>query len=114
VLKQVLYLILWLDFFHPQKNVVTTTTLIPDASYQDPNPPYTYYNIPGTYQHDVVNVRTESNALFLMPGMRFQTKENRAFQVALAGVAVFRTKGHTGSNPNYSLPIPMCTWFFRF
>jgi hypothetical protein len=101
-------------FFSSQKNVVTTTTLIPDASYQDPNPPYTYYNIPGTYQHDVVNVRTESNALFLMPGMRFQTKENRAFQVALAGVAVFRTKGYTGSNPNYSLPIPMCTWFFRF
>jgi hypothetical protein len=47
-------------------------------------------------------------AFFLMPGMRFQTKENRAFQISLAGVALFE------SGYAYSFPLPMCSWFFKF
>jgi hypothetical protein len=48
------------------------------------------------------------NALFIMPGMRFQTKENRAFQISLAGVAVF------DQGDIYSFPIPMLNWFYKF
>lgn len=103
-----------IGFFTSEKNVVTTTTITPESYYYNPNPPYDYVYTPGLYQHDVVNTGTSSIALFLMPGMRFQTKENRAFQVSLAGVAVFRTKGYNGYQPNYSFPVPMCTWFFRF
>lgn len=47
-------------------------------------------------------------ALILMPGMRFQTKENRAFQVSLSGVAIF------DGSEIYSFPIPTCSWFYKF
>lgn len=65
----------------------------------------------GLYQQNVSVVKTKSTnvyALFIMPGMRFQTKENRAFQVSLAGVALF------DNGDNYSAPIPMCSWFYKF
>lgn len=65
----------------------------------------------GIYQSVVrIEIKRSTNviALFLMPGMRFQTKENRAFQVSLAGVAVF------DHGDNQSFPIPMCTWFYKF
>lgn len=46
----------------------------------------------------------------IMPGMRFQHKENRAFQVALAGVIRY-----TSTNNDFlSFPVPMCSWFFKF
>lgn len=85
-----------------QENRYTYTTI------QEATPP-DYNN--GSYRCDV---RIEDSntrgviALFLMPGMRFQTKENRAFQVSLAGVAVF------DHGDNQSFPIPMCTWFYKF
>ena len=45
------------------------------------------------------------NLLVVMPGMRFQKNENRAFQISLAGIII----------PNeISFPIPMASWFFRF
>ncbi len=78
------------------------------TTIQEATPP-DYNN--GLYENVVgVESNTSSNviALFLMPGMRFQTKENRAFQVSLAGVAVFY-QGY-----NQSFPIPMCTWFYKF
>jgi len=57
-----------------------------------------------------------SVAMFLMPGMRFQSTENRAFQISLAGISVFRVSG--GANGSDStpttFPFPMCTWFFKF
>jgi hypothetical protein len=65
----------------------------------------------GLYQSTVSIDKTKSTnvyALFIMPGMRFQTKENRAFQVSLAGVALF------DNGNNYSAPIPMCSWFYKF
>ena len=45
---------------------------------------------------------------FFMPGMRFQTKENRAFQIALAG-ALVKTETET-----FAFPAPMVSWFFKF
>ena len=44
------------------------------------------------------------NLLILMPGMRFQRTENKAFQISLAGVIT----------QNMSFPLPMASWFFRF
>lgn len=72
----------------------------------------------GLYQQTVGITKVSSSnlfALFIMPGMRFQTKENRAFQVSLAGVTVFgqEIQNATGQN-SISFPIPMCSWFFKF
>ena len=44
----------------------------------------------------------------IMPGMRFQKSENKAFQISLAGV-IGKTDG-----VGYSFPIPMATWYFKF
>jgi hypothetical protein len=45
------------------------------------------------------------NILVVMPGMRFQRSETKAFQISLAGVIV----------PNeVSFPLPMASWFYRF
>ncbi len=52
--------------------------------------------------------RVFKTSLYLMPGMRFQKSENKAFQIALAGVATFDKFGTS------SFPIPMCSWFFKF
>jgi hypothetical protein len=50
-----------------------------------------------------------------MPGMRFQTKENRAFQISLAGVTVFGPALENWGGPNsISFPLPMCSWFYKF
>lgn len=56
---------------------------------------------------EVVEVKT--TFLYIMPGMRFQTSPNRAFQVALAGVSVFNNTGESSS-----FPLPMCSWFVKF
>lgn len=45
--------------------------------------------------------------LCLMPGLRFQHREDRAFQIALAGVTVFQDGEVT------SFPLPNCSWFFK-
>lgn len=46
--------------------------------------------------------------IIAMPGMRFQQKENTAFQIALAGFTRI-------SNGNVlAFPVPMCSWFFKF
>lgn len=74
------------------------------TTIKEPTPPN--FN-DGNYQQKV-KLNQEVFAVFLMPGMRFQTKENKAFQVSLAGVALF------DQGKNNSLPIPMCTWFYKF
>jgi hypothetical protein len=60
----------------------------------------------------VVNTISEERifrtSFYLMPGMRFQKNENRAFQIALAGIASF------DKYESNSVPIPMCSWFFKF
>lgn len=51
------------------------------------------------------NPGRKQNVLVIMPGMRFQKNDSRAFQISLAGVIV----------PNeISFPLPMASWFFRF
>jgi hypothetical protein len=67
---------------------------------------YDQYNYPYySYTQEVKNIT--NIAFFLMPGMRFQTTENKAFQVSLAGVINVH-----GSNTS-SFPIPMCSWFYK-
>ncbi|MEI6753013.1 MAG: hypothetical protein WCK78_07580 [Paludibacter sp.] len=53
---------------------------------------------------------TKSFGFCLMPGMRFQTKENSAFQVSLAGVSIYNFETRTP----VTFPMPMCTWFYKF
>lgn len=48
-----------------------------------------------------------STALFLMPGVRFQNSDRKAFQICIAGVSMF-------GDSNGSFPIPMCSWFYKF
>jgi hypothetical protein len=71
------------------------------------------------------NVSTFINFM-IMPGMRFQKNENKAFQVSLAGIIGSETKSYqfslagiigseTISNKKeHSFPFPMCTWFYKF
>lgn len=44
------------------------------------------------------------NILILMPGMRFQRTEDKAFQISLAGVI----------SEDTSFPLPMASWFYKF
>ena len=69
-----------------------------------------FYNIvsSGYYRHEVVMRKSYSSAVFIMPGMRFQRDERKAFQFSLAGIVV-RDSGET-----FSAPFPMCSWFYRF
>jgi len=85
-----------------------------------------WYNYPINETQDLINkvdfnpVSLQSDAravyLFLMPGMRFQKSDNKAFQVSLAGISFFRIKGAATDNEAASatFPIPMCTWFYKF
>jgi hypothetical protein len=50
------------------------------------------------------NNNTSQNLLIVMPGMRFQRTEDRAFQISLAGVIT----------EDFSFPLPMASWFFKF
>jgi hypothetical protein len=66
-------------------------------------------------------VRSSSHNLVFMPGMRFQNKPNRAFQVSLSGVIGASTteyidgfSGNQKFTDRYSFPLPNCTWFFNF
>ena len=43
-----------------------------------------------------------------MPGMRFQKNENRAFQIALAGVSVWE------GGDTITFPLPTMSWLFKF
>lgn len=67
------------------------------------------YNSP--YIISVTENQLASNqfaALYLMPGMRFQKNENRAFQIAVAGVSVW------DSGDNITFPLPILSWFYKF
>ena len=48
--------------------------------------------------------------LSLMPGLRFQTKSNSAFQITLAGIIANDLKYKSTT----TVPFPMFSWFFRF
>jgi hypothetical protein len=79
--------------------------------YQDHLLNYDNQNQPDYLQVTQVgynSTMTKSTNLILMPGMRFQKSETRAFQISLAGII-----GKSNEN-SYSFPIPMCSWFFKF
>lgn len=86
------------------------------SSYVDQTVTYTYDSTTGQPEYTIVsdyeNVNNSSQyrttAAYLMPGMRFQKKEDRAFQFALAGVVA----GQDGDV--IAFPLPMCGWFFKF
>lgn len=49
-------------------------------------------------------VANNRNVLIVMPGMRFQRSDSKAFQISLAGVIT----------QNMSFPLPMASWFYKF
>ena len=81
----------------------STVTTIREPNYPS-KPPYD----PGEYRHDITMRKSHSTIYFLMPGMRFQREERKAFQFCLAGLVV------NDSGELVSIPFPMCTWFYRF
>ncbi len=54
-----------------------------------------------------------ATVLVLMPGMRFQTRDNTAFQISLNTIKIFNS-GNSSSDENTSFPLPSCSWFYRF
>ena len=69
------------------------------------------YNNSGYYSTSTY----QKNAAFfmlLMPGMRFQTKPNSAFQISIAGISV--TQNENGTVDSNTFPLPMVSWFYKF
>ena len=68
------------------------------------------------YTEVVANPTETSNSFagFLMPGMRFQKSDNRAFQVSLAGGFFTRYDSYTETSSLIAFPAPMVNWFFKF
>jgi len=89
-----------LGFFQHEYYSEETTTLMPDQ--------YEPFFIPGLYSHQISKKTSDSSVLFVMPGMRFQRDERKAFQFSLAGIMV------TDGGESVSAPFPLCTWFYRF
>jgi len=54
--------------------------------------------------------------IVVMPGMRFQKDQNRAFQVTLSGIIGRREEmfDNQVTVSNYSFPVPMLSWFYKF
>jgi hypothetical protein len=57
------------------------------------------------FKENITAGTSRQNVLVIMPGMRFQQSESRAFQISLAGVIVPQ---------EISFPLPMASWFYRF
>lgn len=80
---------------------------------------YFYDPITGEPSSVVYNdpfIEVKSTNMVFMPGMRFQKDANKAFQVTLAGIIGKReesTLAETTTN-NYSFPVPMLSWFYKF
>jgi len=74
------------------------------------NPTY----IPGEYRYTNTKQTNHYTALFIMPGMRFQTTDRKAFQVSLAGVTMTDKQTNRDKKDQYSFPLPMVTWFRNF
>lgn len=66
-----------------------------------------YNELTGRTTYTVTHKPLNTSALFIMPGVRYQKTNNRAFQICVAGVSTF------GAN-RVSFPIPMVNWFFKF
>ena len=88
----------------------TRTTAITESYYDYDLNQY----VDGWYQHETTYYTSRTTALFIMPGMRFQKTDKKAFQVSLAGVSVFEWVDAFGGANSYSFPMPMLMWFFKF
>lgn len=73
------------------------------------NTTYTGTNTRFIVRDGIVNI----TAIVLMPGMRFQTKENSAFQISLNTIKIINTST-LSSTDNITFPLPSCSWFYRF
>ena len=60
------------------------------------------------YEYTVTNKKTWDYYTLIMPGIRFQKSDDKAFQVTLSTV-----KYRSGGNRS-SFPLPMCSWFRKF
>lgn len=75
-----------------------------ESTHQDPLTGQTIY----TKVEEIENENSSGVVIIAMPGMRFQQKENRAFQFVLAGYT------RIANNKVLAIPVPMCSWFFKF
>ncbi|MCB9251390.1 MAG: hypothetical protein H6605_02930 [Flavobacteriales bacterium] len=79
-----------------------------ELTWKELNPPTPY-----RYEVTATDVTTKTFAMVLMPSMRFQSKDTKAFQISIYGVTVNEMQGFEHPE-SYSFPIPMCTWYFSF
>jgi hypothetical protein len=81
-----------------------------DVVYENEDNGYGYGNVVDVTSTPPTNSVTNSNqfAVYVMPGMRFQKNDNRAFQIAIAGVSVWQ------DGDTYTFPLPMVSWLFKF
>jgi len=80
-----------------------------------------YYYDPATGQPSSVVYsdpfkEVKNTNIVVMPGMRFQKDQNKAFQVTLSGIIGRReeTINNQISINSYSFPVPMLSWFYKF
>jgi len=81
----------------------TTIAETPTTGIDYNGDPYVYYE----YNYEEYQKRAYNFTFFLMPGLRFQKTDDRAFQVSLAGVI------NIYGDQSNSFPVPMCSWFFK-
>lgn len=55
----------------------------------------------------VIEKRSSPGFALIMPGIRWQVQENKAFQLGLGGLRTFNSNGDQG----FSAPVPMLQWF---
>ena len=79
-------------------------SMIGRFSYDNYDEEYVY----GAQEIVIVSLKKETTtALFLMPGVRFQSNYRKALQICVAGVSAF-------GEENVSIPLPMVNWFYKF
>jgi hypothetical protein len=65
------------------------------------------------FRYNVVDGIDRSTVIILMPGMRFQTRENSAFQISLNTVK-YISRSNDSDDENSSFPLPSVSWFYKF
>ncbi len=93
--------------------ITSKTSLFFDSMFGYVSPSI-FYNSPtnqsgGITSPIIIEVlpRSKTNVLYFMPGLRFQSKEQMAFQFALAGVSAW------SRSESVTFPLPMISWFFK-
>ena len=86
------------------------------STQKDEERDYSYEYGPGPFGSQVISTTVtkadQKRSIFLfMPGMRFQSNPDRAFQFVLAGVT-YTDPSEKGEPVTF--PVPMCSWFVKF